>query len=56
MSERDDWLAVCKVKARNMIDSSNIPYQEDQATVSPIVIIDDNIDALDLKTNEYEEI
>ena len=56
MSERANWLAVCKVKARSMIESSNVAYQEDEVRHSSNVIIDDNIEELDLETNDYEKI
>ncbi|KAK6793959.1 hypothetical protein RDI58_007412 [Solanum bulbocastanum] len=49
-----DWWAVCKIKARNQIDSPNIPYQED-ANLPPIIPnITDDLDSLRHENGKLE--
>ncbi|KAH0641021.1 hypothetical protein KY290_036346 [Solanum tuberosum] len=49
-----DWWVVCKIKARNQIDSPNIPYQEDDNLPPIIPNITDDLDSLRHENGELE--
>ncbi|KAK4707330.1 hypothetical protein R3W88_033104 [Solanum pinnatisectum] len=49
-----DWWAVCKIKARNQIDSPNIPYQENDNLPPIIPNITDDLDSLRHENGELE--
>ncbi|KAK6784233.1 hypothetical protein RDI58_017687 [Solanum bulbocastanum] len=49
-----DWWAVCKIKARNQIDSPNISYQEDDNLPPIIPNITDDLDSLRHENGELE--
>ena len=52
-NERVNGLAICKIKARAMINAPEVAYQEDDVTYNPIISTDEG---LSLQSDVCEEI
>lgn len=51
--DRADWMAVCKIRARSMIDSPNLAYQEDDVSIPIEPVMNDDLQFL--STGDVEE-
>ena len=53
--DKADWWAVCKIKARSIIHSPNVAYQEDEVSLACLPIVNDDLGCLCHENHEVEE-